>query len=144
VVELIRTGDTDESGVQFSGKTGKWRLLPVEYKRGKPKPDERDAVQLCAQAICLEEMFKTRISSGYLYYGETRHRHEVDFNADLRVLTSRLALRMHELYRKGTTPPAIYKPHCRSCSLVDICLPRAMGNPLIGSAYLNSTFESNI
>jgi len=98
----------------------------VEYKRGKPKPDERDEVQLCAQAICLEEMYSVDIVLGFLYYGETRHRHEVLFSSALREKVINYAQRMHFLFDNKLTPEPIYLPHCKACSLFNICLPQPL------------------
>ncbi len=100
---------------------------PVEYKRGKRKPTDCDAVQLCAQALCLEEMLDRSIARGAFFYGDPRHRLEVVFTPELRARTASLALTMQELFRSGVTPAAIPGPYCRSCSLVDICLPAATG-----------------
>jgi CRISPR-associated exonuclease Cas4 len=141
VVELIKADVSNASGAEISGKTGKWLLLPVEYKRGKPKPDERDEVQLCAQAMCLEEMYKTKIEKGYLYYGETRHRHEVLFTEPLRQLVANYANRMHELFSKGITPAPVFKSHCKSCSLKDICLPSSLANQPPVSEYLKNVLS---
>ena len=96
---------------------------PVEYKRGKRKPNDCDAVQLCAQALCLEEMLAVEIPRGAFFYGEPRRRLEVSFTAELRERTESLAATMHGLFRSGITPAAQPGPHCRSCSLVDVCLP---------------------
>ncbi|MEI7982959.1 MAG: CRISPR-associated protein Cas4 [Bacteroidota bacterium] len=127
VVELVKAiGEVDENSIVIKDKPGKWIVVPVEYKRGKPKPDERDEVQLCAQAICLEEMHGICIGKGFLYYGETRHRYEVEFTDNLRILVKNYAKRMHELFEKGLSPPPVYKPHCKSCSLLDICLPKSL------------------
>jgi CRISPR-associated exonuclease Cas4 len=98
---------------------------PVEYKRGKRKPDDCDAVQLCAQALCLEEMLSTPVPRGAIFYGTPRRRLEIDFTPELRARTEELAVAMHRLYRSRETPPATPGPYCRSCSLVDICLPEA-------------------
>jgi CRISPR-associated exonuclease Cas4 len=141
VVELVKTNEDDSRGVPIAGKTGRWLLMPVEYKRGKPKPDERDEAQICAQAICLEEMYGTNIEKGYLYYGETRHRHEVVFTPGLREKVIILANRMHELFKAGVTPVPLYKSHCRSCSLFNICLPKALENIKSVNGYLNDAFE---
>jgi CRISPR-associated exonuclease Cas4 len=96
---------------------------PVEYKRGKRKPNDCDAVQLCAQALCLEEMLGLAIPLGAFFYGDPRRRLEVLFTAELRTRTESLAATMHRLFRDGITPAAQPGPHCRNCSLVDICLP---------------------
>lgn len=121
VVELYQTDSSN--GTKLSGHSGKWLPLPIEYKRGKPKPDERDEVQLCAQAICLEEIYSLNIEKGSLFYGETRHRHDVEFGKVLRDKVYIYIQRMHELYDSGITPPAVYSLQCKSCSLINICLP---------------------
>jgi len=110
----------------------------VEYKRGKPKPDDRDAVQLCAQAICLEEMLSIALDHGYLFYGETKHRHRVDFDDTLRARVRLLAERMHELFAKGETPRPIKSAHCKNCSLYDICVPKLADCSKKTEQYLGS------
>jgi CRISPR-associated exonuclease Cas4 len=100
--------------------------FPVEYKRGKPKPHEADRVQLCAQALCLEEMLGVPVPGGALFYGKTRRRCDVSFDATLRALTRETIARAHALFESGVTPAAEYeKKKCESCSLIDLCLPRA-------------------
>ena len=102
--------------------------FPVEYKRGKPKPDTRDAVQLCAQALCLEEMTGREVPRGALFYGETRRRFPVEFDAKLRVETEGLARDTFFMIRSGQTPPATYDAaKCDACSLISLCRPRATG-----------------
>ena len=98
---------------------------PVEYKRGKSKPNDCDTVQLCAQALCLEEMLDTAIPQGAIFYGNPRRRLEVDFSPELRSRTEELTTTMHRLYRSGVTPAATPGPYCCNCSLVDVCLPEA-------------------
>jgi CRISPR-associated exonuclease Cas4 len=106
---------------------------PVEYKRGKAKPNDCDTVQLCAQALCLEEMLGAPIGRGAIFYGNPRRRLEVFFTSELRSRTEALTATMHALYRDRETPPAAPGPHCKNCSLVDVCLPQATG-PDDGSA----------
>ena len=96
---------------------------PVEYKRGKRKPSDCDLVQLCAQALCLEEMLGTLIERGAIFYGEPRRRLEVQFTRELRLRTEDLTATMHSLYTQRITPPAMPGPHCKSCSLIHVCLP---------------------
>lgn len=98
---------------------------PVEYKRGKRKPSDCDTVQLCAQALCLEEMLSTTIPQGAIFYGEPRRRLEIVFTQELRARTEGLAATMHRLFRDRETPPAQPGTYCRSCSLIDVCLPTA-------------------
>jgi CRISPR-associated exonuclease Cas4 len=100
--------------------------FPVEYKRGKPKPDESDEAQLCAQALCLEEMLGMAVPRGALFYGLPRRRTVVEFRSELRSVVEQAAARMHELARSGHTPPGEYEKKCRGCSLFDVCLPRAV------------------
>ena len=124
VVEFHRT-ENALAGVTVHLKNRKswWRPYPVEYKRGRPKPDDRDAVQLCAQAIALEEMMGVSIESGFLYYGQTRHRVEVKFTQELRVHAEQLAGLMHKMIIEGKTPRAKKGKHCSLCSLKEICQP---------------------
>lgn len=105
-----------------------WQPYPVEYKRGQPKVDDCDKVQLCAQALCLEEMLDTEIPAGALFYGKIRRRQEILFDRELREKTKNAAVRLHELINGGVTPPALYTPKCRSCSLIDQCMPESMGS----------------
>lgn len=102
-----------------------WLPFPVEYKRGKPKRDRSDEVQLCAQALCLEEMLEVDITGGALFYGTTRRRHDVTFDRGLRVETETAAARLHRLIASGLTPRAVRQPKCDSCSLLHHCLPPA-------------------
>ncbi len=112
--------------VEFHRKNdGTWLPFPVEYKRGKPKMDDCDKVQLCAQAICLEEMLNVEIPEGALFYGQTRRREDVGFDKALRTATEEAAKKVHELIESGITPKAEYSAKCKKCSLVELCLPKA-------------------
>jgi CRISPR-associated exonuclease Cas4 len=114
----------------------KWRPYPVEHKRGKPKPDECDKVQLCAQALCLEEMLGVDVPAGALFYGRTRHRLDVEFDQALRDETLRTAARAHELIRSGKSPKPVYTKKCKSCSLMDQCLPQVLHKRRSVKGYL--------
>lgn len=103
--------------------------FPVEYKRGRPKAHRADEVQLCAQAICLEEMFGHPVPSGALFYGVTRRRVEVAFDADLRALTARVATEARENIALGRTPAPVLSKACGACSLVDLCQPARLEKP---------------
>jgi CRISPR-associated exonuclease Cas4 len=140
VVEFYKAEDKAK-GIPLSGKEGYWNPVPVEYKRGKPKPDECDEVQLCAQAICLEEMYQVIIEKGFLFYGETRHRVEVQFDNKLKDIVASYAQNMHRLYQSGTTPLPEYKPRCKSCSLINICMPKAFDGSKSATAYLDDLFN---
>lgn len=134
VIELKRS----KSGISLPGKNGFWTPFPIEYKRGKPKPDERDEVQLCAQAMCLEEMFEVEVLEGALYYGEIRRRTVVQFSKKLRNIVTNYAQDMHWLFDKAITPAPVFKQHCYACSLFNVCLPKQMSNLKSVEKYLNT------
>lgn len=105
--------------------TGMWRPYPVEYKRGRPKLHRADEIQVCAQAMCLEETLGGYIAEGALFYGKTQRRKAVKFDAPLRDLVRETAERLHTLMQGGGVPPPIYEERkCGGCSLVDVCLPK--------------------
>lgn len=118
----------DPEGISLKNTPGKWRPYPVEYKRGEPKTGNFDAAQLCAQAMCLEEMLCCDINEGALYYGQTRHREKVVFTDELREIVSNAAAEMHDLFKRGYTPVVKRSKSCNACSLKDICLPKIMGS----------------
>ncbi len=127
VVEFHRAGtEKGPDSCRIEGRQGWWRVTPVEYKRGKPKSDDRDAVQLCAQAMALEEMLDIVIEEGFLFYGQTRHRQQIAIDETLRKHTRELAEQMHSLVQEGTTPKAVKGKHCSQCSLVEQCQPQWM------------------
>ncbi len=132
VVELHRDADL---GAAVAGLSGRWRPFPVEYKRGKPKADACDEVQLCAQAVCLEEMLGCSIADGALFYGTTRRRKDIAFDPSLRATVASAATRLHALVAAGITPPAQYAKKCDACSLKDVCLPELHKS---ARAYLQS------
>ncbi len=140
VVEFHRLAEGGDEGVPLPGSAGRWRAFPVEYKRGRPKRNLSDKVQLCAQALCLEEMLATAVPGGALFYGRTRRRLEVPFDSDLRRRTEEACSRLHTLLRSGTTPPARREPKCDSCSLLELCRPDALGRS--ASGYLAELLAS--
>jgi CRISPR-associated exonuclease Cas4 len=131
-------------GVELDGVAGLWQPFPVEYKRGKPKINDCDRVQLCAQAMCLEEMFKLPVGSieyGALFYGRPRRRERVRFNTTLRAKTEELVARMHQLHNEGKTPKAKYSKKCQSCSLYEQCMPKITGIEKDVKRYLSKALE---
>ena len=112
------------------------RIIPVEYKRGKKKKEDWDRVQLCAQALCLEEMLGLSVSTGYLFYGTERRREEVLIDQGLRDKTIDLCYSLHQLIDSGITPPATMSPKCKSCSLLLICRPDSVGRGKSAARYL--------
>lgn len=112
-------------GVELAGRDGKWLPVPVEYKRGTPKENDADNLQLCCQAMCLEEMLLcSRIPKAYLYYGETARRTAVPLNDVLREKVRSLLAEMHELYAQSYTPRVKPTKSCNACSLKNLCLPK--------------------
>ena len=119
VVEFHR----DPKGVPLYGREGRWLPYPVEYKRGSPKESDCDRLQLCAQALCLEEMLNCGIPEGSLFYGETRRRERVSFSADLRQSVERMVEEMRGYSERRYTPSAKKSKACSACSLRELCLP---------------------
>lgn len=129
VVELHRTGEG-------------WRPYPVEHKRGRPKSHRADEVQLCAQAMALEEMFEVAIPEGALFYGMPRRRVAVTFDDDLRSLTTAVSLAVRNCLASGTTPRAVYEPaRCDPCSLIELCGPRAVSGARSARTWLARMVE---
>lgn len=129
-VEFHRQGENKADDASI------WLPFPVEYKRGKPKMDDCDVVQLCAQALCLEEMLGLTVSEGAMYYGKPRRRLAVVFDETLRTKTQTAARRLHELIDNGQTPQARYEKKCDSCSLLSLCMPKATGARRSVQAYM--------
>ena len=127
-----------EQGVPLFSFEGLWEPYPIEYKKGLPKTDEADELQLCGQAICLEEMLMCHIPCGSLFYGESHRRKGVEFTDALRTRVYDIAEEMHDLWKKGYTPKV--KPHkgCNACSLKEICVPR-LGKAKSVTAYIKES-----
>jgi len=131
------TGKADV--VEFHLKDGlkkQWIPFPVEYKRGKPKKNFSDKVQLCAQGLSLEEMLDIRVETGALFYGKTRRRLDVAFDKDLRELTMKTAEDVHDMLSSEITPPPCYEKKCDTCSFLQLCLPKAIGKQRSVSAWI--------
>ncbi len=138
VVEFHRS----DQGVPINHYSGLWIPVPVEYKRGRSKQIDADRLQLCAQAMSLEEMFVCELEYGYLYYKETNRREEVQFDSQLRDKVITLSEEMHKYFSKGWTPRVQYQSKCKSCSLVDICLPKQQGKSDVLS-YIRGYIEGD-
>jgi CRISPR-associated exonuclease Cas4 len=120
---------------------GSWQPFPVEYKRGKPKADHCDLIQLCAQALCLEEMLSIVVPCGAIFYGRTRRRLDVTFDDGLRQETEETAQKAHELIAAGITPPPVYEKRCESCSLIGECLPKKIEKKASVKRYLTRIMD---
>lgn len=116
-------------------------VFPVEYKRGKPKSHRADEVQLCAQALCLEEMLGVRVPDGALYYGEKRRRQSVAFDEKLRALTTEIAMATRAMIHNAVTPPARHTSGCRRCSLESLCQPKHFETPRKIEHWFGSRIE---
>ena len=137
IVELHKCAD----GVTIFGREGLYKPVPVEYKRGKPKENEADILQLCGQAMCLEEMLLCEIKEAHMYYGETRHRMKVVLDSDLRERVKETLHEMHELYSRRHTPKVKPTKSCKACSLADICMPRLCNSPSVAKYIKDSLKE---
>jgi CRISPR-associated exonuclease Cas4 len=137
-IRSLRLGLSGKADVVefYKQSDGSWLPYPVEYKHGKPKPDDSDRIQLCAQALCLEEMLDTTIPEGALFYGKTRHRHDVVFDEVLRTETESVAEAVHKLLDSGLTPPPVYSKRCESCSLLEACMPKTLQKKRTVNGYL--------
>lgn len=136
------TGKADM--VEFHLKKGannQWVPFPLEYKRGKPKDNASDKVQLCAQALCLEEMLYTNIKTGALFYGKTRRRLNVIFNDNLRKLTLKTTDELHDMISSGITPKPEYQKKCNTCSFVNLCMPKAISKKRDVSKWIKKMAE---
>ena len=133
VVEFTRSPD----GIALAGREGCYQVHPVEYKKGAPKEHQADELQLCAQAMCLEEMLLCRIDEGSLFYGEPRRRTRVTFSPELRAQAEQMLGEMHQMDERGHTPRVKRHKGCSACSLKEICLP-GMDRVPAASAYLRA------
>lgn len=136
VLEFHRSAE----GISLQGRAGLWQPYPVEYKRGKYNERAGDALQLCGQAMCLEEMLCCSIPEGALYYGETRRRAVVPLSPELRQTVMDCLAEMHQLYQRGYTPKVKPTKACAACSLQDLCLPKLMRTRPV-AAYLADAME---
>jgi len=135
-LQLGVTGKADVVEMHTDGELE--RPYPVEYKRGKPKAHRADEVQLCAQGLCLEEMFGSPVTEGALFYGMTRRRLIVGFDVELRQLTKDTAEAARAMIAANMTPPPEAKPACKQCSLLDLCCPKRLEKPPRIARWLTS------
>lgn len=138
IVEFRRS----TGGIAIAGQEGLWQPYPVEYKRGSPKATDADRLQLCAQAMCLEEMLCCDIPEGALFYGETRRREIVPFSEPLREQVRTLLAEMHDLFRRSHTPKVRPGKGCNACSLKELCLPKLTRRRSV-SDYLRTSMEES-
>lgn len=138
MVEFYKADD----GVKLHGHRGLYKILPVEYKKGKPKSGEEDILQLTAQAMCLEEMFSININEGEIFYGETRRREAVELSKERKEKVRELFTEMHQYYQRQYTPKVKWSKKCNGCSLKDICIPK-LGKNISAKAYIAQMLEED-
>ncbi len=127
VADVIEFRRVTEGGVALPGARYRWQPFPIEYKRGIERDEPSFDIQLCAQALCLEEMLGAHIPAGAIFYGLSRRRHDVAFDEALRLATRAAARDLHALIAAGETPPPVYEAKCKRCSLLAPCMPRIAG-----------------
>ncbi|MEG1441698.1 MAG: CRISPR-associated protein Cas4 [Oscillospiraceae bacterium] len=132
-----------QKGISLFGYDGKWDVYPIEYKKGKPKEHDADKLQLCAQAMCLEEMLACKIDEGSLFYGETRHRLKIEISDELRCLVKDTIKEMRKMIDRGYTPKPKKQKGCNSCSIKDLCVPGLEKTELVKS-YITSHITEEI
>ena len=130
-------------GIPMAGQEGLWQPYPVEYKRGAPKTTDADKLQLCAQAMCLEEMLCCDIPEGAIFYGEIRRREVVDLDEELRKRVRILLSEMHDLYCRSHTPKVKPTKGCNACSLKELCLPKLVKKRSVMD-YLRKSLEETV
>lgn len=133
-----------KEGISLFGHNGRFIPVPIEYKRGKPKEDDSDLLQLSAQAICLEEMLVCSVPYGYLYYNEVRHRTEVEFTKEMKEKVHLSFEQMHQLMERGYTPKVKRTKACNACSLKEICLPVLSKQVSVDEYYQNYLKEGGL
>lgn len=143
-LRLGLVGQADVVEFRISADDAVPQPFPIEYKRGKPKVHDADRVQLCAQALCLEEMLSVEIPCGSLYYGTIRRRKGVPFDETLRTLTERTVTRLHELFASGRTPRSVRERKCDQCSLLNICMPDALSLGRSARRYTERALAASI
>ncbi|WP_295208059.1 CRISPR-associated protein Cas4 [Ruminococcus sp.] len=137
IVEFV----PDSGGVTLGGKWEKYIPVPIEYKRGSPKKDDCDILQLAAQAMCLEEMLCCEIKQGYIFYGETRRREKIEFEEAVFEKVREYSEQMHRLFERRYTPKVKRRKGCNACSLKNLCLPEIMQSRSVKD-YLSELTEN--
>jgi len=146
VVEFHRLAKSENppAGTSLPGVSGLWRPFPVEYKRGKPKAEPCDEIQLCAQALCLEEMLNCAVPSGALFYGKHQKRYDRNFDEALRTLTESWIDKLHDRTRDRETPAPVYEKKCDNCSLFGLCLPKILHSSHSAARYCENSVRDNL
>jgi len=142
VADVVEFHRVKRCGITLDGASGLWKPFPVEYKRGAMHHEEAYEVQLCAQALCLEEMLGTTIELGAIYWGESRRRQEIEFKQELREYTIKVVEELRGFLAAGITPAPRYEKKCRGCSLFDLCMPKEFEKKACTSQYWKEFFTN--
>jgi CRISPR-associated exonuclease Cas4 len=142
--DLVEFRKNDSFGVRLNKYEGLWTPFIVEYKRSKPKDIHAYEIQLTAQNMCLEEMYGINIAEGAVYYGMKKKRETVVFSDALKEETEDLCYRLHELIKSGKTPAAVYSAKCKSCSMLELCMPKSCGGKKTVRQYLKKMLEDSL
>jgi CRISPR-associated exonuclease Cas4 len=137
------SASADLGAIKLKGVRGRWRAYPVEYKSGHLRHQVGHEIQLCAQAICIEEMLDTQVTEGSIYYGKTGRRLDLVFDSQLRSATETACHQLHTVLNSERTPPAKYEPKCAKCSLLDFCLPKVVSQNRSVKSYMDRIIGSN-
>lgn len=144
IADVVEFWETQGNGLMLPGRKGRWIPVPIEYKRGKHKTNNCDRIQVCAQAICLEEMLGTSIKEGFIFYEQSRRREAVHIDDELRLLTQRLAVSMYQLFSTGVTPPAVWGNQCQQCSLLNQCTPQLVKKKIAVNDYISNNLIDEV
>lgn len=143
IADVVEFKRVDVSGIDIKGIPGVWQVFPIEYKRGTLHNEKAYETQLCAQALCLEEMLSTSVASGAIYWGETHRRQEIEFSQTLREHTVNTVEEVREFLLQGKTPLPRYDKKCKGCSLFDLCMPKELDKRSDVSKYWFDFFDDD-
>lgn len=141
VTDVVEFRRSSSGGVALDGASGLWTPYPVEYKRGSEHKEIAYEVQLCAQALCIEEMLSTQINWGAIYWGGSHKRQEIEFSQSLRAYTEQKVRELQAFLNEGKTPPPHYEKKCKGCSMLDVCMPKELEKKIDVSGYWESFFK---
>lgn len=144
ITDIVEFRRVDSDGIALNNTPGLWTPKIVEYKRGKPKQGRYDEIQLCAQAMCLEEMLDCKIISSQIFYGQKQRRYDIEIDNTLRELTREAVSKTHALIASRKTPPAQYSKKCHSCSLNEICMPQSVGDGKNVASYISRSIKRSL
>ena len=144
VTDIVEFHRVSSEGIVLNNTSGLWSPKIVEYKRGKPKQNRCDEIQLCAQVMCLEDMLGCEITDSQIFYGQKQHRYDIEIDDTLRELTLQTTSDLHTLIATGKTPSAQYSKKCQNCSLNEICMPKSAGEGKSVANYISESIKRSL